>query len=52
MNRENLRQAAGEHLAILEGLAERNPEKSADAMRRHLTEWQAIFVRHLQGSRV
>ena len=41
-----LRQALAEHLAILDALESRDPDKAAQAMASHLQEWQAYFVNH------
>jgi len=48
MEGNRLRQAAAEHRAITEALLERDGETAAEAMRRHLQEWQAIFVAALE----
>jgi len=40
-----LRQALAEHLDILAALEDRDPERAAREMARHLREWQAFFTR-------
>jgi len=48
MDGNRLRQAAAEHRVITEALLARQESEAAEAMRRHLKEWQAIFVAALE----